>query len=582
MKTKNIVSIVIALVMLLSVISVAPISVSAATSGDYEYEILDDGTAEITEYSGSATELEIPDTLGGYTVTSIGEYAFSWSENLTSVTIPDSIINISLGAFGYCVSLTSITIPDSVTVIGEWAFECCENLANVTIGNNVTSIGEGAFSSCTSLTSVIIPDSVINLGVGVFSSCTSLESIKIPESVTKIEGAIGAENLKNIEVDEKNTAYSSLDGNLYNKKQTELIQYAAGKADTSFAIPDTVTSIGYCAFEHCNSLISITIPDSVTSIGYNAFSGCENLTSITIPYGVTSIEPGTFNTCSSLTEIKIPDSVTSIGAWAFSGCLNVKKATIGNSVTSIGASAFYGCSNLTSIVIPDSIINIDERAFADCSKLTSVAIGKGITSIGENAFGEYFDNGEYKKADLTIKGYKGTAAERYSKDNGFTFVSLDEIPSTESTTPKLKKNSVNLKAGKTSTITVQNRGNNKVTYKSSNKKVATVKNGKVTALKKGTANITVIVGKTKLTYKVTVTSSPKLNKTAKKLKINGKFTLKVKGKAGTTTFKSNKPKIVSVSKKGVVKAKKKGTAKITVTTNGGVKLNCKITVKQMK
>ncbi len=137
---------------------------------------------------------------------------------------------------------------------------------------------------------------------------------------------------------------------------------------------------------------------------------------------------------------------------------------------------------------------------------------------------------------------------------------------------------LSLKAGKTKKLTVSN-GTAK-SWKSSDKKVVTVKNGKVTALKKGNAIITATLknGK-KLTAKVKVTSNPKLNKTEKKLKVKSRFTLKVRGRTGKTKFTSNKPKIATVTKKGVVKAKKKGTAKITVTTNGGVKLKCKITVR---
>ena len=137
---------------------------------------------------------------------------------------------------------------------------------------------------------------------------------------------------------------------------------------------------------------------------------------------------------------------------------------------------------------------------------------------------------------------------------------------------------MSLKAGKAKKITVLNGTVNN--WKSSDKKVAAVKNGKVTALRKGSATITATLANgEKLTAKVNVTSDPKLNKTTKKLKVKGKFALTVKGKAGTTTFKSNKPKVVTVTKKGVVKAKKTGTAKITVTTNGGVKLKSKITVR---
>ncbi len=184
----------------------------------------------------------------------------------------------------------------------------------------------GAFAGCSSLESITIPSSVTSIGYGVFSCCSSLTEIV---------------------VDENNPNYSSLDGNLYDKHKTALIQYAGGKTATSFVIPNSVTSIGDSAFYDCSSLESITIPNSVMSIGYEAFRYCSSLESITIPNSVTSIGGEVFKYCSSLESITIPNSVTSIGIYAFYDCSSLESITIPNSVTSIGNYAFSGCSNLT-------------------------------------------------------------------------------------------------------------------------------------------------------------------------------------------------------------------------------------------
>ena len=172
-------------------------------------------------------------------------------------------------------------------------------------GLPVTSIGDYAFSECTSLTSIVIPDSVTSIGVQAFSSCTSLTSIDIPDSVTSIgDWAFSScTSLTSITVDENNTAYASIDGNLYNKDKTTLIQYAIGKTATEFTIPDSVTSIGSYAFARCDSLTSILIPDGVTSIGDNAFFWCDSLTSVTIGNSVTSIGDNAFAWCDSLTDV---------------------------------------------------------------------------------------------------------------------------------------------------------------------------------------------------------------------------------------------------------------------------------------
>jgi len=132
-----------------------------------------------------------------------------------------------------------------------------------------------------------------------------LTSITIPESVTTIgECAFcDCESLKEIKVAEGNKNYKSVDGNLYSKDGKTLLQYAIGKENTSFVIPDSVTTIGERAFQACSSLTSITIPDSVTTIGNYAFRGCSGLTSITIPNSVTTIGAGAFYDCTNLKTV---------------------------------------------------------------------------------------------------------------------------------------------------------------------------------------------------------------------------------------------------------------------------------------
>ena len=114
-----------------------------------------------TSTSGAIT---IPSSLGGYSVTSIGDYAFGGCNGLASVTIPDSVTSIGYSAFSYCSGLANVTIPDSVTSIESRAFSDCYRLTSVTIPNSVTNIGSYAFYNCKGLTSVTIPDSVMNIG----------------------------------------------------------------------------------------------------------------------------------------------------------------------------------------------------------------------------------------------------------------------------------------------------------------------------------------------------------------------------------------------------------------------------------
>ena len=325
----------------------------------------------------SLTSITIPDS-----VTSIGDSAFEDCTSQTSVTIGNGVTLIGSEAFRGCTSLTSVTIPDSVTTIGSYAFSGCTSLTSVTIGNGVTSIGNSAFYDCTSLTSVTIPDSVTSIGYYAFQNCTSLTSITIPDSVTEIgEGAF----LQCLSLTEFQGKFAA-DGGRCLIIDRVLKAFAIGCGATEYTIPDSVTTIGRCAFRGCPSLTSVTIPDSVTTIGSYAFSGCTSLTSVTIGNGVTSIEYYAFYDCTSLTSVTIPDSVTEIGICAFRGCTSLTSITIPDSVTKIGDSAFSGCTSLTSVTIPDSVTKIGLSTFDNCDSLTSVTIGNGVTSIGNSAF----------------------------------------------------------------------------------------------------------------------------------------------------------------------------------------------------
>ncbi len=318
-------------------------------------------------------DLVIPATINGYSVTSIGNYAFYECSGLTSVTIPNSVTSIDSYAFGGCSGLTSVTIPNSVTSIGSIAFGGCSGLTSITIPNSVTSIGYEAFRGCSGLTSVTIPNSVTSIGDAAFANCSGLTSITIPNSVTSIgyEAFQGCSGLTSLKVESGNTKYDSRD-NCNAIIETATNTLICGCKET--VIPNNVTSIGDMAFSGCSSLTSVTIPNSVTSIGFRAFVDCSGLTSVTIPNSVTSIGVAAFGNCSGLTSVTIGNSVTSIDSYAFANCSGLTSITIPNSVTSIGNSAFLGCSGLTSITIPNSVTTIGSEAFASCSILTSIKV----------------------------------------------------------------------------------------------------------------------------------------------------------------------------------------------------------------
>lgn len=234
-------SIVLALLMLVSVFAFAPVTASAENLENFEYELLDDGTAKIIGYSGNETDVIIPRELNGITVTDIGWLA---NGNITSLTIPNTVTKISDDQwFLDCDKLTTIYIPESLTYIG------------------IEGVG----------------------GDGL--------------------GAITCESLKNIVVNENNPVFSSLDGNLYNKDKTVLLTYAMGKESSTFIIPDTVKSIGGSAFFGCKTIKKVIMPDGLESIGGAAFSGCENLKILSIPKSLKNVECYAFLCCERITDV---------------------------------------------------------------------------------------------------------------------------------------------------------------------------------------------------------------------------------------------------------------------------------------
>ena len=359
-------------------------------------------------------------------VTGIGVNAFYDCTDLSSVTIASGVASIGSGAFKSCSSLTSIVIPDGVTSISDGTFNGCSSLKSVTIPESVTSIGASAFYDCSSLVSVTIPSNTVSIDESAFSYCSALTSVSIPASVTSIGkwAFYNCSILTGITVDENNAYYSSdVNGVLFNKSKTELIQYPAGNTRTSYTIPNTVknvsdsafqycsnlssviisngvVSIGNDAFEYCTSLTSVTVPDSVSSIGDNAFVGCSNIVSFDIGSGVANIGDGVFTGCSAVTEIAVDPNNKYYSNDNYGVLFNKNKTiliqypvgnertsyTVPEGVTDIYERAFRYSSYLESVTVSDSVVNIGAGVFEYCSSLSYVKIGSSVASIGDSAF----------------------------------------------------------------------------------------------------------------------------------------------------------------------------------------------------
>ncbi|MBO4697961.1 MAG: leucine-rich repeat protein, partial [Lachnospiraceae bacterium] len=394
----------------------------------------DDGTdVYLISYSGSH-QLYLPNDFNGKRF-AIYQYAFYNCSGLTSVTIGNGVTSIGQYAFSGCSGLTSVIWnATNCTLAGSASnpiFSDCLNLTTVTFGDNVETIPAYAFYGCLGLTSVTIGNSVTSINSYAFYECYKLIevhnlsalNIKAGESGNGYVGYYAKHVYKNGEsflsrqydclfYDDGNEVFLiSYLGceteltlpNRFKGKDYAIYRYAFCKRSelTSVIIPDSVTSIGTCAFYYCSTLTSVTIGNSVTSIEYGAFYYCSKLTSVTIGNSVTSIGSGAFYNCSKLTSITIPDSVTSIENDAFYRCSKLTSVYYTGDIAGwcgITFGSYYGnplyyahslyINNelVTELVIPDDVASIGQYAFYYCTGLTAVTIGNGVTSIGNHAF----------------------------------------------------------------------------------------------------------------------------------------------------------------------------------------------------
>ncbi len=334
------------------------------------------GRATVTGADPAEGALTVPSTLGGLPVAAIGEYAFDDSRFLTGITIPDSVEEIGDEAFVACEKLAKVAIGAGVTGIGTEAFAMCYALQafEVAAANPAYAAVDGVLFDKAKTTLVqcpggkagdyAIPAGVATVGESAFSGCAQLTRLAIPASVADIGyGALsGLEALAAFEVAAGNATYAAVDGVLFDKAKTTLVQYPAGKAG-AYAIPGGVVAIADGAFSWCEGLTGITIPDSVTSIGNSALSSC-----------------------TGLTEVAIPDSVTAIGEYAFGWCESLAALALPKGVEEIGAGAFSGCSALAALALPDGLVRIGDWAFDSCTALESLDLPAGVEAVGYGAF----------------------------------------------------------------------------------------------------------------------------------------------------------------------------------------------------
>lgn len=356
----------------------------------------------------------------GSGVTSIGNNAFYYCGSITALNIPGNVQTIGGSAFSGLTSLTSLTLNEGLVTIGDYAFISCVSLVTVDIPGSVTSLGDTSFANCRSMTAIevdpantvyesvggilyneamtklikfpngmsgnfTVPDDVTSLGSRAFNSCQKLNRVQIGEDLVDIPmfAIAYSANLTAIEVDDGNPVFSSVDGVLFDKDVTELIQYPCGKGG-DYIFPSTVVTIGDWSMDYAQELISITIPEGVVHIGEGAFSESPMLITVSIPASVTFIGEWAFDDCDALEEINVADG--NLNYSSMDGVLFNDNGTVlirfpgglggtyvvPDGVTTIDSWAINQAPSLTSIVLPDSLTYLGYYCLSNVPALTSI------------------------------------------------------------------------------------------------------------------------------------------------------------------------------------------------------------------
>lgn len=278
---KRSISIVLAVLMLLSVIAIAPLSVNAYTDGDFGYQKLSNGKARISDYYGKeGGKLVVPAKVGGLKVESIAARAFV-EHKFSDVVISKGIKKIGNSAFEDC-GIYTLKLPSTITTIEFDAF-MSNNLEKVTLPEKALTLGKGVFTYCYKLKKVTLPKKLKKIPKRFFFCCKKLKSIKFPKTIKSIG-------------DEAFTGTDSV---------------------TEIKFPAKLTKIGEKAFSDCKELSKIKFNEGLKTIGKEAFSDCMKIKKVSLPYSLKEIGDEAFGGCLYMTTITVPDGVTKIGTRAF-------------------------------------------------------------------------------------------------------------------------------------------------------------------------------------------------------------------------------------------------------------------------
>ena len=338
----------------------------------YVYEVNDDNkTCTITDFYGKEDgDLVIPGVLDGYTVTEIGESAFSRCSGFNGkLIIPDTVIKIDRNAFFDCTNLNALSIPDSVTYIGYAAFLGDKNIkGEIALPENLKYLGQYSFYTCIGLTGdIVIPDNIDYVG-GAFKLCSGLDgTIFFPDNVEWNPELVAETSIKSISVKQTNERYAVIDGILYTKDMSKVL-YCPPFKEGEISFPETLTEVGDYAFQNCENLRgNIVFPSGVKKIGQFAFDESGFDGKVVFNEGLEYIGDGAFQFTKITGDLIIPDTVTVVGSSAFSYCIELSgKLKLSKNLERIEDYTFY-CNSYDKIteeiVIPQNVKYVGSYAF---------------------------------------------------------------------------------------------------------------------------------------------------------------------------------------------------------------------------
>jgi len=334
----------------------------------------------------------------------IEKMAFSYPYSLKKLHIGSGVKRIEEGAFEYCSELEELTIDPGLEMIGDSAFGYAKKLTSLEFPNSLTYIGGSAFTGAQQLSEVLLPTGLKYMGRWAFNDSIWLSNL-YDKAKAAGEFYVKEGTILLTTVGEDKRAADTGELTIPNKESGDISVISDISSDASkLNIGDGVISIGSCAFMNMDNMEELTFADSVKIIGNSACLDCKKLKKVTLPSYIQEIPQSMFGDCTSLTEVIIPKGLLKIGVRAFSGC-----------------------SSLENISLPDSLSTIDMAAFEEMPALKELTVPAHVNFIGYDAFGtdkEY--NTNYNS--LTLKGYEGSLAHTYAKENDIPFISLGAMP----------------------------------------------------------------------------------------------------------------------------------------------------------